>query len=85
MYKIKRYFKGVFKQGKMVRWPSAKDLLGYFAIVVSVIVFSAVACSVDDFVIAYILGVLEKELGSGTPVSSGETLEAIRTYLTTIF
>ena len=85
MYKIKRYFKGVFKQGKMVRWPSAKDLLGYFAIVVSVIVFSAVACSVDDFVIAYILGVLEKELGTGTPVSSGEKLEAIRTYLTTIF
>ena len=86
MYKIKRYFKGVFKQGRLVRWPSAKDLLGYFAVVVSVIVFSAVACSIDDFVIAYILGVLEKELGTGNAtVSSGETLEAIRTYLTTIF
>ena len=75
----------------MVRWPSAKDLLGYFAVVVSVIVFSAVACSVDDFVIAFILGVLDKELGTGNaPVTSGdghehEAIRTLFTYLTTRF
>ena len=70
MYKIKKYFKGVLKQGKMVRWPSGKDLMGYFAIVVSVIVFSAVACSIDDFIIAKILGVLDANLS--TSVSGAE-------------
>ena len=70
MYKIKKYFQGVFKQGKMVRWPSPKELLSYFAIVVSVIVFSAVACSIDDFIIVKILGVLDANLGTSS--SSGD-------------
>lgn len=73
MYKIKRYFKGVFKQGKMVRWPSSKELLSYFAIVVSVIVFSAVACSIDDFIIVKILGVLDANLGSSSSSSAEHT------------
>ena len=38
MYKIKKYFQGVIKQGKMVRWPTSKQLMGYFAVVVSVVV-----------------------------------------------
>ena len=29
MKKIVSFFKGVRKEGKMVRWPSAKDLLKY--------------------------------------------------------
>lgn len=75
MYKIKRYFKGVFKQGSMVRWPKGKELLGYFSIVMSVIVFSAVSCSVFDFVIAKILGTLEANLGSSTS-SVSESVDA---------
>ena len=82
MYKIKRYFKGVFKQGKMVRWPSSKELLSYFAIVVGVIVFSAVACSIDDFIIVKILGVLDANLGSSSSADgAGEAVQAIKTVL----
>ena len=82
MYKIKRYFKGVFKQGKMVRWPSSKELLSYFAIVVSVIVFSAVACSLDDFIIVKILGILDANLGSSSSADgAGEAVQAIKTVL----
>lgn len=80
MYKIKKYFKGVAKQGRMVRWPKTKDLLGYFAVVVSVVVFAAVACSIDDFIIAKILGVLENNLGS-TETSSEAAAAAIRMFL----
>lgn len=70
MYKIKKYFQGVIKQGKMVRWPTGKELMGYFAVVVSVVVFSAVACSIDDYIIAQILGVLDRNLISSSSSSS---------------
>lgn len=70
MYKIKKYFQGVIKQGKMVRWPTGKELVGYFAVVVSVVVFSAVACSIDDYIIAQILGVLDRNLISSSSSSS---------------
>lgn len=76
MYKIKRYFKGVIKQGKMVRWPTGKDLMGYFAVVVCVIIFSAVACSIDDFIIAKILGVLDANLVTSS--SSDSVSSAIK-------
>lgn len=78
MYKIKKYFQGVFKQGKMVRWPTPKELMGYFAVVISVIVFSAVACSIDDYIIAQILGVLDRNLLSS---SSSEAAEQFRFFL----
>lgn len=77
MYRIKRYFKGVIKQGKMVRWPTGKQLLGYFSVVVAVILFSAVACSIDDFIIAKILGVLDRNLGT---VSSSSTAEIMMMF-----
>ena len=77
MYKIKKYFQGVFKQGKMVRWPTPKELMGYFAVVISVIVFSAVACSIDDYIIAQILGVLDRNLLSS---SSSEAVEQFRFF-----
>lgn len=81
MYKIKRYFRGVVKQGKMVRWPTGKDLIGYFAVVMCVIIFSAVACSIDDFVIAKILGVLEENLVTSSSSASSEAASAMRAFL----
>ena len=79
MYQIQKYFEGVMKQGKMVRWPSAEELFGYFAVVVSVVVFSAVACSIDDFIIVKILGVLDANLGSSSSAEGGEVAQAIKT------
>ena len=71
MYKIKKYFQGVIKQGKMVRWPTSKQLMGYFAVVVCVVVFSAVACSIDDYIITQIVGTLDRNLLT----SSSEAVE----------
>ena len=74
MYKIKKYFQGVIKQGKMVRWPTGKELMGYFAVVMCVIIFSAVACSIDDYIIAQILDALDRNLvtSSSSAASSAE-------------
>lgn len=88
MYKIKKYFKGVFKQGKMVRWPTPKQLLGYFSVVVSVIVFSAVACSIDDYIIAQILGALDRNLISSSSESAAEfnfLVSYIKSFLGVIY
>lgn len=81
MYKIKKYFQGVIKQGKMVRWPTGKELVGYFAVVVFVVVFSAVACSIDDYIIAQILGVLDRNLISSSSSSSSEAFRLISLLL----
>lgn len=81
MYKIKKYFQGVIKQGKMVRWPTGKELVGYFAVVVSVVVFSAVACSIDDYIIAQILGVLDRNLISSSSSSASEAFRLISLLL----
>ena len=81
MYKIKKYFQGVIKQGKMVSWPTGKELVGYFAVVVSVVVFSAVACSIDDYIIAQILGVLDRNLISSSSSSSSEAFRLISLLL----
>lgn len=83
MYKIKRYFKGVLKQGRMVRWPTGKELMGYFAVVICVIVFSAVACSIDDFIIAKILGVLDANLNTSSDATeeAALALQTVRAFL----
>ena len=73
MYKTKKYFQGVIKQGKMVRWPTGKELMGYFAVVMCVIIFSAVACSIDDYIIAQILGALDRNLVTSSSSSSTST------------
>ena len=73
MYKIKKYFQGVIKQGKMVRCPTGKELMGYFAVVMCVIIFSAVACSIDDYIIAQILGALDRNLVTSSSSSSTST------------
>lgn len=62
MYKIKRYFEGVIKQAKKVRWPSRKEMIGYVSIVLVFVIISALALFVDDFIIGRILNALEKAL-----------------------
>lgn len=57
----------------MVRWPTGKELMGYFAVVMCVIIFSAVACSIDDYIIAQILGALDRNLVTSSSSSSTST------------
>ena len=58
MYKIKRYFSGVLKQAKMVRWPKKVDMLTSFAVVVVVITIAALSVTVDNFIITKLLTAL---------------------------
>ena len=74
MYKIKRYFQGVIKQAKMVRWPKKMDLLSAFAVVLCVIAFSSIALTFDNFIISKLLQALEEQFGTVEEVAS-----AIRT------
>ena len=49
-------------------------------IVVCVVVFSAVACSIDDYIIVKILSVLDANLGtSSSGDAAGDVVEAIKT------
>lgn len=75
MGKIKRYFQGVIEQGKMVRWPTRKDLLASVTVVLIVMVVSAVALSLSDLLVSQLLKMLDGQFSSG---SSNATDAAIR-------
>ena len=66
MYKIKRYFQGVWKQAKMVRWPSRKDLGSYVAVVLGVVCFAAICMVIGDFVVSRLLQTLDQAFPSGS-------------------
>lgn len=76
MYKIKRYFQGVWKQAKMVRWPKKKDLIAATSVVIVVVVFAAVWMMIDDFVISKLLQSLDQSFPTGSTDSS-TTEEAV--------
>ncbi len=76
MYKIKRYFSGVLKQAKMVRWPKKVDMLTSFAVVVVVITIAALSVTVDNFIITKLLTALEEQFGA-----SGEAAASIRALM----
>lgn len=76
MYKIKRYFSGVLKQAKMVRWPKKVDMLTSFAVVVVVITIAALSVTVDNFINTKLLTALEEQFGA-----SGEAAASIRALM----
>ncbi len=80
MYKIKRYFQGVIKQAKMVRWPKRADMLVSFAVVITIIVFSAIALSVDNFVIAKLLQALEDQFGTTAETTSSAAMRFLSLF-----
>ena len=72
MYKIKRYFQGVWKQAKMVRWPKKKDLLSAVSVVLVVVAFSAICMMIDDLLISKLL----QNLDQAFPTESSSSSEA---------
>ncbi len=81
MYKIRRYFQGVIKQAKMVRWPKKIELLQAFSVVMVILIISAVALSLDDFIIANLLKTLDKQLGT----TSSEATSVAMKYIMNLF
>ena len=70
MYKIKRYFQGVLKQAKMVRWPKKSELIQAFGVVLLILVVCAVALAIDDYIIANLLKTLDEQLGTSSEAAS---------------
>lgn len=70
MYRIKRYFQGVWKQAKKVRWPKKKELMQAVGVVLVVIAFAAVCLMIDDLLVSKLLQGLDDAFPSDTETSS---------------
>lgn len=81
MNKIKRYFRGVIEQAKMVRWPKRKDLLRAVGIVLIVVAVAAIALIISDGIVGGLLQSLDKQFAS----SSSETSANVGSVLPMIF
>ena len=81
MYKVKRYFQGVWKQAKMVRWPKRKELAAAVATVLVVVVFAAICLVIDDLVISKLLQTLDDAFPSGSSESSEAAIRFIETMI----
>ena len=64
MSKLTKYFKGVAKEGKRVRWPKKNELWGSIAVVVAVTLFAALCLAASDALTAELLGQLEDAFSS---------------------
>jgi preprotein translocase SecE subunit len=64
MSKLSKYFKGVVKEGKRVRWPKKHDLWSSIAVVVCVALFAAICLALSDLITAELLGQLEDSFSS---------------------
>lgn len=58
MKKIKSFFKGVKKEGKMVRWPSGKDMVKYSLAVLSLMLFFGLYFYLLDVLFTFLKGLV---------------------------
>lgn len=77
MYKIKRYFQGVWKQAKMVRWPNKKDLGSAVCVVLIVISFAAICLLVSDLLISHLITSLDTAFPNGTEETTSEAVMTV--------
>ena len=59
MKKIKAFFKGVKKEGKMVRWPNGKDMVKYSSVVLFLMVFFGVYFYGLDLLFTFVKGLVK--------------------------
>ncbi|MCH5180615.1 MAG: preprotein translocase subunit SecE [Erysipelotrichales bacterium] len=58
MGKTKRYFQGVVKEGKRVRWPNRETVLKSLGVVLFITIVAALWLSLDDIIAGKLLQVL---------------------------
>lgn len=58
MGKTKKYFQGVVKEGKRVRWPSRETVLKSLGVVLFITIVAALWLSLDDVIAGKLLQVL---------------------------
>ena len=49
MKKITGYFKGVFKEGKRIKWPKKDVFLPSLAVVLCITIFAAIFLAIEDY------------------------------------
>lgn len=49
MKKVLGYFKGVFKEGKRVKWPKKRDFFPAVAVVLCITIFAAIFLALEDY------------------------------------
>lgn len=58
MKKIKSFFKGVKKEGKMVRWPGLKDMVKYSSAVLVLMIFFGLYFYLLDVLFTFLKGLV---------------------------
>ncbi len=58
MGKTKRYFQGVVKEGKRVRWPNRETVLKTLGVVLFITIVAALWLSLDDLIAGKLLQIL---------------------------
>lgn len=58
MGKVKKYFQGVVKEGKRVRWPNRETVLKSLGIVLFITIVAALWLSLDDVIAGQLLQIL---------------------------
>lgn len=64
MSKITKYFGGVVKEGKKVRWPKSDVFWPAIGVVLCITAFAALALFLDDMLVAKIIAILEEAFSS---------------------
>ena len=59
MGKTKKYFQGVLKEGKRVRWPNRETILKSLGVVLVITIVVALWLSLDDYIAAVLIKVLQ--------------------------
>ena len=76
MGKTKKYFQGVVKEGKRVRWPNRETILKSLGVVLVITIVVALWLSLDDYIVT--------EFTRGPGLLSGEAaIETLSTYIQT--
>lgn len=63
MGKTKKYFQGVVKEGKRVRWPNRETVLKSLGVVLFITIVAALWLSLDDIVAGKLLQILRDTFG----------------------
>jgi len=65
MEKIRKFFREVIAEGKKITWPSRKELLVSFGVVLVILAVSGVYFFVVDFVFSGLVSLVFRALGIG--------------------
>ena len=64
MKKITGYFKGVFKEGKRIKWPKKDVFLPSLAVVLCITIFASIFLAIEDYACGILVAQLRQSFES---------------------